>query len=230
MTATAAALPEPPPPGPRRGDPSPSGPVAPAGPDGPLPLRRPPAPDGPAVTRVRLMPPPAQDPAEDPVGPAPSAQGVLALDLQPHAGAPDAPGGPEPLELPPAPPRLALVRGTPSGLTENAPEVRTWALRFAQAVVEVTGGDRPVGQLQRWTSPEVYADLERRAAVLARARAGGPPARRLRPQVRTVHVCRPGPHTAEVSVHVRYGQRSRAIAARLELRHGRWTCTVLQLG
>jgi rhodanese-related sulfurtransferase len=43
-------------------------------------------------------------------------------------------------------------------------------------------------------------------------------------------VSHPTPEVAEVSVHVRYGQRSRAIAARLELAGGRWQCTALQLG
>jgi rhodanese-related sulfurtransferase len=45
-----------------------------------------------------------------------------------------------------------------------------------------------------------------------------------------VHVFRPGPASAEVSVHVRHGHRSRAIAARLEQRDGRWRCVALQLG
>ena len=35
---------------------------------------------------------------------------------------------------------------------------------------------------------------------------------------------------AEVSVHVRHGERSRALAARLERIHGQWRCTALELG
>ncbi len=107
--------------------------------------------------------------------------------------------------------------------------VHAWATRFAQAVVEVAGGDRPVSQLVRWTSPRVYADLDRRATVLAATRLGAR-ARTVRPQVQSVHVSHPAADTAEVSVHVRYGRRSRALAARLELRRGRWTCTALELG
>ena len=45
-----------------------------------------------------------------------------------------------------------------------------------------------------------------------------------------MHVFQPQPGTAEVSVHVRHGHRSRALAARLEQRKGRWTCVALQLG
>jgi hypothetical protein len=109
-------------------------------------------------------------------------------------------------------------------------DVRAWAARFAQAVVEVLGGDRPLSQLVRWTSRRVYLELERRLAILARTPGSGRRSRVVRPQVRSVHVCHPTARTAEVSVHVRYGRRSRAIAARLELVRGRWQCTVLQLG
>jgi hypothetical protein len=105
-------------------------------------------------------------------------------------------------------------------------EVRAWAAQFAQAAVEVAGGERPVVQLLRWTGERVYADLERRAALVSRTR--GTAARRIRPQVRSVHACRPTPDSAEVSVHVRHGQRSRALALRLERRRGRWQCVVLQ--
>jgi hypothetical protein len=45
-----------------------------------------------------------------------------------------------------------------------------------------------------------------------------------------VHVFCPSPEAAELSVHVRHGERSRAIAARIELREGRWCCTVLEFG
>jgi rhodanese-related sulfurtransferase len=48
--------------------------------------------------------------------------------------------------------------------------------------------------------------------------------------VRSVHVFLPSPASAEVSVHVRHGQRSRAIAARIERFDGRWTCTALEFG
>ena len=49
-------------------------------------------------------------------------------------------------------------------------------------------------------------------------------------RLRSVHVFQPAATSAEVSVHVRYGQRSRALAARLERRDGHWTCTALLLG
>jgi hypothetical protein len=106
-------------------------------------------------------------------------------------------------------------------------EVRGWSARFAQAVVEVVGGQRPVSQLVRWTSPMVHRDLERRALLVRRVSTAG---RSIRPQVRSVHICRPTPDSAEVSVHVRHAARSRALAMRLERRGDRWLCTVLEFG
>jgi hypothetical protein len=97
-------------------------------------------------------------------------------------------------------------------------------------VVEVLGGDRPLSQLLRWTSQRVYVELDRRLTILTRTSDAGRRLRTIRPQVRSVHVFHPTPTTAEVSVHVRHGPRSRAIAARLELTGGRWQCTALQLG
>jgi len=142
-----------------------------------------------------------------------------SLALQPPADEAVAPGVPRT-------PELRLVTASPPG-TED---VQLWAARFAQAVVEVLGGDRPLAQLVRWTSQRVYVELERRLALLARTSDAGRRKRTIRPQVRSVHVCHPTPEAAEVSVHVRHGERSRAIAARLELVRGRWQCTVLELG
>lgn len=142
-------------------------------------------------------------------------QGTLALDLRgSHPGLPETP------ELD------ATHRARIADVADH--EVRAWAARFAQAVVETVGGQRPVSQLVRWTAPDVYRDLERRTQILRRAVPAGH--RSVRPQVRSVHLCRPTPGSAEVSVHVRHGARSRALALRLERRDERWQCTVLEFG
>lgn len=146
----------------------------------------------------------------------------------------------------PAPVPLASVQGTLALDYESpvrstrTPELRlmpgaraeldAFAHRFVNAVVEVTGGDRGPNQLLRWTTERVYADLQRRCALLARTTPGDRRVRRLRGQVRSVHIFCPSPEAAEISVHVRHGERSRAIAARIELIEGRWCCTVLEFG
>ncbi len=177
-------------------------------------VRRPPAPSGGGATVTRLSDGPQR--RADPV-PVAAVQGTLALDLRGCLGMPTTP------ELRP---RLNLVEGNGRAVDD----VQAWAARFAQAVVEVLGGDRPLPQLVRWTTKRVYSDLGRRVRILGRTAPVEQRLRTVRPQVRSVHVFRPTPNIAEVSVHVRHGQRSRALAARLELGDGRWQCTALQLG
>jgi uncharacterized protein DUF6459 len=179
-------------------------------PGAPARLTRPPAPTRGLASVSRLSSPRTDGPV-----PLEAVQGTLALDLR---GLPAEQAQPLP--------HLAVAVDADA----VDAEVRIWAHRFAQAVVEVTGGDRPLTQLLRWTSVAVYQDLGRRVQIMAQTRSAPQRRRTIRPQVRSVHVFQPGPMCAEVSVHVRYGLRSRAIAARLERRRGSWTCTVLQLG
>ena len=40
---------------------------------------------------------------------------------------------------------------------DELPDPRPWAARFVQALVEIQSGDRPLSQLLRWTTAEVYA-------------------------------------------------------------------------
>lgn len=181
--------------------------------------RRPPAlpPRGATVTRLgdddRFNRPtvPGSPPPMSSV-PVAAVQGTLALDLRGRPGMPPTP------EL--------LVADSPEG----GDDVHLWSATFAQAVVEVLGGDRPLPQLVRWTTSRVYAELGRRVRILSRTVVPTQRHRAIRPQVRSVRVCRPTAEVAEVSVHVRHGQRSRALAARLELVEGRWQCTALELG
>jgi hypothetical protein len=123
----------------------------------------------------------------------------------------------------PVRPNLRLVTGDDS-------ELDAFATRFAQAIVEVIGGDRGVQQLMRWTTHEVYDDVARRSNALQSTIPADQRRRRLRAQVRSVHLSRPQPDAAEVSIHVRHGQRSRAIAARIERIENRWRCVVLEFG
>jgi hypothetical protein len=175
----------------------------------PVQVRRPPGP------RVQLASVTTLNPSDErETVPVAAVDGTLALDL-------------ERVPRPPETPALRVVQE--DGSAEQR-EVQVWAARFAQATVEVLGGDRPLTQLLRWTTARVYQDLDRRVRILARTAAAPQRLRTIRPQVRSVHVCQPQAGTAEVSVHVQHGRRSRAIAARLERRNGRWTCVALQFG
>ncbi len=106
--------------------------------------------------------------------------------------------------------------------------------RYLQAAVEIAAGDRPVGQVLRHTVPEVYDALTERSRTV-RAAAGAPahgpagagPARPVVVGVRTALI---RDDALEASAHVRYGRRSRAVAARFEVVRDRWQCVALQWG
>jgi hypothetical protein len=144
--------------------------------------------------------------------PVSSVQGTLALDLEPRRDPPD----------------LAQVVALEPAVDRS---IVAWAHRYAQAAVEIVGGDRPVTQLLRWSSREVYENLHRRALLVARAGRHTPGQGRVqpvRPRVLGVHPCFITPDVVEVSMHVRYGERSRALAGRFERACGpRWRCTAL---
>ena len=159
--------------------------------------------------------------AHAPGSPA-SVQGALALDLTPRT----------------APPRPRLRSARASDLVALARAERShvdaFVGRYLQALVEIASGDRPVSQVLRHTAPEVYEDLSSRARTVAAA-AGTTPGRTSRPNpTRPVVV---GVRTAlirddavEASAHVRYGRRSRAVAARFEVRRDRWQCVAIAWG
>jgi hypothetical protein len=109
---------------------------------------------------------------------------------------------------------------------DDLPDPRDWAAHIAQALVEVMAGARPAPQLLRWTTPEVYAVVARRAAVSARR--GMPPTRRT--VVRSLRVCEPADGVAEASAVVVDGGRVRALAMRLVGLDGRWRVEALQVG
>ncbi|HSR22458.1 MAG TPA: Rv3235 family protein [Candidatus Eisenbacteria bacterium] len=187
---------------------------------------------------LRRLPVPDREPPFDDEAPRSSAdrlpglatdavQGTLALAFVLPTGVPATPA---------PPPDLRLVAAEASGDPDEAdfgpqptaradlPEPRQWAGRFVQAVVEVLAGDRPAGQLVRWTSSSVYDDVSSRVVAAARRET---PARGV---VRSVHVTEPADGVAEVAALVRRGMRSTAIALRLEGMDGRWQCTALELG
>jgi len=182
----------------------------------------------------RLAPPPRTEPPyDDEIGTSSLArhqsraatQGTLALTFTLPSGVPTRPR--------PAP-RLRLVPGEappePAGAAgQVSPHAQAWAGTLAQAVVEVLAGDRPVGQLLRWTTGRVYAELSSRAAAAAHE-CTAVRASRARAVVRRVYVSQPAEGVAEASAVVSDGRRTRAMALRLQNADGRWMCTALELG
>ena len=113
----------------------------------------------------------------------------------------------------------------------DLPEPSVWAARMAQALLEVMTGVRPAPQVVRWTTPEVYAVVARRGALVARRCAEGrAPRGRQRIAVRRVRVCEPADGVAEAAVVVQHGPRVRAVALRLVGQDGKWRVSALQVG
>lgn len=156
--------------------------------------------------------------------PVSPTQGTLALALLPRQSPPRSPGRDR---------RRPSVR--PGAVVVPIDQrlrhaIEEWTHRFVQAAVEIVGGDRPVSQLVRWTTRDVYADLHRRALLVARAGGHQPGLARVqpvRPRVQSVHACFVTDTVVECGVHVRHGERSRAVAARFERADQRWICTAL---
>lgn len=184
----------------------------------------------PAVVVRRLPTPRAHPPYDDEVTGPParrplprgSVQGTLALAFSLPTGVPATPFTAAALRLVPDPDEEDCApRPTPRS---ELPEPQRWTGRLAQAVVEVLAGDRPVAQLVRWTTEDVYEQLRDRTAAVT-ARAVGERRSHGRCVVRSVRVCEPVDGVVEASATVLDGRRYRALALRLEGLDGRWQCT-----
>lgn len=107
-------------------------------------------------------------------------------------------------------------------------DVSEIAEQVCKAVVEVVYGDRAVNQLVRCTTARVYTDIARRAAF-ARSRRRIAGEHSVHARLERLSFQRPNPKAIEVCGRLRRGERSHALAARLELISGRWTCVALEL-
>jgi len=98
---------------------------------------------------------------------------------------------------------------------------------MVQAAVESLRGARPLAQLTRWVTPDVYDRLALRAELVQSAAAAPVPGRAA---IRRIRVFRIGHETAEATVVVEDGPRVRAVAVRLEGHRGRWRATAMDIG
>jgi hypothetical protein len=96
------------------------------------------------------------------------------------------------------------------------------AATLVRALLEVLAGDRPLQQLMRWVTPDVLTQVEELVCP------AGP--RPWASSLQRLLVSEPADGVAEVCAIVRRGERSTAMALRLEGLDGRWLLTALQIG
>ena len=180
---------------------------------------------------LRLLAPPTTEPPYDdetPAGLRPSAHQARGTLLR---------LAPAPLHLvPPLPDTLLRTPERPDGDEAwSRPRTPSAALApaqpfvqaFVQRLLEVLSGARPVGQLQRDTTPDLYEQLCAAAAAAPRGALAGPATRAVRSirvQVRAEGVAEA---CATVKRRTPSGVRAVALALRLEGLEGRWCCTAL---
>ncbi|RYV50178.1 Rv3235 family protein [Pengzhenrongella frigida] len=132
---------------------------------------------------------------------------------------------------------MALARWRPpgpdadsAGATERPrlPDPTKMCCAMVQAAVEALRGNRPLAQLARWVSPEVYEQLTARSALTQRVL--GPGEATHRASIRRIRLFRLGEFAAEATVVVEDGPRVRAVAVRLEGHRGHWRATALEIG
>jgi hypothetical protein len=107
---------------------------------------------------------------------------------------------------------------TNSGL----PEPTVWTKQLVTGIAEVLIGERPVFQLMRWVSFEVYQEIDRQ--VLSRTQQQNS---RVRPFIRTIRVEITSEKVVEAIAVIQKGQRGRGMGLRLEAEKDRWRCTQL---
>ncbi len=116
------------------------------------------------------------------------------------------------------------------------PEPRSHARKLVQALMEMSSGVRPLGQLVPWLHETLYFELAdrygtvraaNRHAALYRSRSGSskPRSDQIRTRVASVHTCEPADGIVEVSAVVHDRGRSYAVALRMEGLDGSWRCT-----
>ncbi|HLS24722.1 MAG TPA: Rv3235 family protein [Beutenbergiaceae bacterium] len=110
----------------------------------------------------------------------------------------------------------------------HLPNPTTWAATLVRATVEVLKGRRPAAQLIRWLEADLWSALASRAQIGVQNSPGT--ARPAPVRVRRVHGCPITDAVWEGAVIINDGERTRAVALRLEVLRGRWCATALTIG
>lgn len=112
--------------------------------------------------------------------------------------------------------------------SRDLPDPRRYAAGIVTAAAEALSGHRPVDHLARWTTPEMFQALARRAGLALRLLGTEPG--RPRPRARSVRTQITLSGNCEAAILLDDGSQVRAAAALLVPHHGRWVMSTLEIG
>ncbi len=207
----------------------PIAPGQPTPPDAPTAPGQPTPPEPPASPGLRLVTVPAGWPpydCESHGAACPVAREAATTNphVSRHAPAPARASGPA--ALPPA----ALP---PAALPPAASQATALTRQFAQVIVEILAGSRPLRQTVGWTTDRVRAQIGDLTQLVTSEQ---------RPRIRRIVTSQPAASVVEMTVVISFGPRSRALAMRFEqmparqpapgrpARPARWLCTEIETG
>ena len=98
------------------------------------------------------------------------------------------------------------------------PALSDWNRTLILSVLEIWAGKRSPNQMARWCHSKVYQELVK--SVRTQSVVG---------KLRKIHIREPLDGLCEATATVRFNERLRSIAIRLEGVDGRWLCTELKL-
>ena len=196
-------------------------------------------PESPASSELRLITVPAGWPpydCESHGAACPVARAAALAKPNVSHQAPALAGPPRPTAPPLAPVQSTArqdAAGQGSAGQSSAGQATALPRKFAQVIVEILAGSRPLRQTVGWTTDRVRAQIGDLTQVLASDQ---------RPRIRRVVTSQPAASVVEMTVVVTFGARSRALAMRFEhmparqprpglpARPARWLCTELETG
>ena len=102
------------------------------------------------------------------------------------------------------------------------PEPKAWTKQLVTGIAEVLIGERPIFQLMRWVSFDVYLEIDKNIK-----QRDNKSKQRIRPLIRSVHIDQTSENVVEAIAVIQKGKRGRGMGIRLEAEEDRWRCTEL---
>ena len=119
--------------------------------------------------------------------------------------------------------RDSLINLDQSHLSLNGlPEPKAWTKQLVIGIAEVLIGERPIFQLMRWVSFDVYLEIDKNIK-----QRDSKNKQRIRPLIRSVHIDQTSENVVQAIAVIQKGKRGRGMGIRLEAEDDRWRCTEL---